>query len=87
VAPELLEIGAKDISRAPGRVVSSRWPERIEIISIAQESATRYVVTGFVVEVTSVELVNGGAAAKVPVRIVVEKRKERWVITDYVEER
>lgn len=87
VAPELLEIWTKDTSRAPGRVVSSPWPDRIEILSIAQEGATRYVVTGFVVEVTSVELVNGGAAAKVPVRIVVEKREGRWIITDYAEER
>ena len=87
VAPELLEIWVRDISRAPGRVVSSPWPDRIEVISLAQEGATRYAVTGFVVEVTSVELVDGGAAAKIPVRIVVEKHEGRWVITGYAEER
>jgi len=87
VSPELLETWMKDVSKAPGRVVSSPWPDRIEINSLAQEGAARYAVTGFVVEVTSVELVNGGAAVKIPVRIVVEKREGRWVITDYAEER
>jgi hypothetical protein len=87
LSPELLETWMNDVSKAPGRVVSSPWPDRIEITSLAQEGAAKYTVTGFVVEVTSVELVNGGAAAKIPVRIVVEEREGDWLITDYVEER
>jgi len=87
VSPELLEAWAKDVSKAPGRVVSSPWPDRIEITALVKEGADKYAVTGFVVEITSIELVNGGAAAKIPVRIVVEKRVGRWLITEYAEER
>jgi hypothetical protein len=85
-APELLKIWMNDISRAPGRVTSSPWPDRIEITSIVRE-ADKYVVVGFVVEVTSIEVVNGGVAAKIPVRVVLEKREGRWFITEYAEER
>jgi len=87
VDPELLKIWMNDISRAPGQVVSSPWPDRIEITSIVREEADRYVVVGFVVEVTSMEVVSGEAAAKTPVRIVLEKREGRWLITEYAEER
>jgi len=84
--PELLKIWMNDISRAPGRVTSSPWPDRIDITSIVRE-ADKYVVVGFVVEVTSIEVVNGGVAAKIPVRVVLEKREGRWFITEYAEER
>jgi len=87
VSPALLETWMNDVSKAPGRVVSSPWPDRIEITSIVREEADRYVVVGFVVEVTSMEVVSGGAAAKTPVRIVLEKREGRWLITEYAEER
>ncbi len=86
IHPELLKVWMSDISRAPGRLTSSPWPARIEIASIVREAANRYVVVGFVVEVTSVEVVSGGAAAKIPVRIVLEKRGGRWLITEYTEE-
>ncbi|MBC7227441.1 MAG: hypothetical protein H5T61_09420 [Thermoflexales bacterium] len=87
VSPTLLEMWMSDISKAPGRVVSSPWPDRIEITSLVRESVDKYVITGFVVEVTSVEVVSGGAAAKIPVRIVVQKDQGRWVITEYSEQR
>jgi len=61
LSSELLETWTNDVSKDPGRVVSSPWPDHIEINSLIQEGAARYAVTGFVVEVTSVELVNGGA--------------------------
>jgi hypothetical protein len=50
------------------------------------EAIRRYLLTGFVIEVTSVEMVNGGSAAKVPVRIVVQKDQGNWVITEYAQE-
>jgi hypothetical protein len=40
-----------------------------------------------VIEITSVEAVNGGAAARIPVRLVVQKSQERWFIIEYIEER
>ena len=87
VSPSLLAAWTSDISKAPGRMVSSPWPDRIEIAALAKEGSDRYVVTGSIIEVTSVEVVNGGAAERIPVRVVVQKDQGRWVITEYTEER
>jgi len=87
VSPALLEMWMSDVSTAPGRIVSSPWPDRIEITTLAKQGSDRYAITGFVVEVTSVEVVNGGAAAKIPVRVVVQKGQGSWLITEYSEER
>ncbi len=86
ISPTLLETWMKDVSKAPGRIVSSPWPARIEITTLARETPDRYVIDGLVVEVTSVEVVNGGAANKIPVHIIVEKDQGRWLITEYAEE-
>ncbi len=87
VSPALLEVWMSDVSKAPGRLVSSPWPDRIEITSLTKEGPDRYVITGFVVEVTSMEVANGGAAARIPVRVVLQKDQGRWLITEYAEER
>jgi hypothetical protein len=68
---------------APGRIVSSPWPDRIEISALEQTGADRYVVSGFIVEVTSVEVLNGGAAAKLPVQLTVERQQGQWLITEF----
>lgn len=82
VAPALLTRWQNDPQNAPGRVTSSPWPERIEILNIEKLSALKYEIKGEIIEVTSVELVNGGAAAKRPVTLIVEKSENRWLITD-----
>lgn len=82
----LLEMWMKGVRKAPGRTVSSPWPDRIEITTLAKEGSDRYEVTGFVVEVTSVEVANGGAAAKIPIRMVIQKDQGGWLITEYAEE-
>jgi len=86
VSPTRLEMWMNDVSKAPGRIVSSPWPDRIEITSLAKDGSDRYVITGFVVEITSMEVVNGGEAAKIPARIVVERVQGRWLITEYAGE-
>jgi len=86
VTPALLEMWMNDVSKAPGRIVSSPWPDRIEIITLSKEGTDRYELTGFVVEITSLEVVNGGAATKIPVRMVVQKVLGSWLITEYAEE-
>ena len=86
VSPALLETWRKDVSKAPGRIVSSPWPDRIEITTLAKEGPDRYVITGFVVEITSTEAISGGAANKIPVHMVVERDQEHWLITEYAEE-
>ena len=85
VSRALLEMWMGNVSKAPGRVVSSPWPDRIEISSLTREDPGEYVITGYVVEVTSVEVVNGGAAAKIPVRMVVQEEQGGWVIAEYAE--
>jgi hypothetical protein len=87
VSPALLERWMSDVSKAPGRAVSSPWPDRIEITTLAKEGSDRYVITGSIIEVTSVEVVNGGAAERIAVRVVVQKDQGRWFITEYEEER
>ena len=85
-APELLQIWMEDPLKAPGRLTSSPWPDRIEIEAMTKESGG-YAVTGYVIEITSVEAANGGEAVRAPVRIFVERIQNRWWITGYVQSR
>ncbi len=77
VAPELLAHWLANPHDAPGRVGSSPWPDRIEIAQIRPIQPGRYAVEGFVVERTS-----QGEARRVPIRLTVERRGERWLITE-----
>ena len=86
VSPTLLERWTKDVSNAPGGMVSSPWPDRIEITALSREDVDRYAMTGFVVEITSTEVGTGEAAAKIPVHIVLERGQSGWLITEYTEE-
>jgi hypothetical protein len=84
IAPALLDQWAGDPTQAPGRLTSSPWPERIELISITRVSAGEYAVTGSIIEVTSVEVNTGGAAAEIPVQLTVQKDAQgHWLITDF----
>ena len=87
VTPALLEMWSSDVSKAPGRIVSSPWPDHIEITSLSKEDSERYEINGFVVELTSSEVVNGGTAVKIPVRILIQNDQGRWLITEYAEEK
>jgi len=86
VSPTLLETWMNDVSKAPGRMVSSPWPDRIEITTLEREAPDRYTIYGFVVEVTSTEITNGEAANKIPVHIVAKRDQGHWLITEYAEE-
>jgi hypothetical protein len=68
-------------------MVSSPWPDRIEIITLSREDSDRYEITGFIVEVTSTEVGSDEAAAKIPVRIGVQRAQGGWLISEYAEER
>lgn len=87
VSPTLLEAWMSDVALAPGRMVSSPWPDRIEVTTLNREASERYAIDGFVVEMTSTEVASGEAANKVPVHIVVAKEQGQWLITEYTEER
>jgi len=59
---------------------SSPWPERIDILSIKPLSEDAYEVKGEIIEITSVEKVNGGIAAKRSITLVAKKIGNRWLI-------
>lgn len=80
VTPALLARWLDNPADAPGRAVSSPWPDRIEILSVTKAAEDEYTVKGEIIEITSVEKVNGGAAAKRPVTLTVKKTGERWLI-------
>ncbi|MDA8227701.1 MAG: hypothetical protein M0T74_08350 [Desulfitobacterium hafniense] len=81
VSPSLLAEWVNNTQNALGRVVSSPWPERIEIQRIEKMSDSAYDVKGQIIEITSVEMANGGAAAKRPISLGVAKVENRWMIT------
>lgn len=82
VALELLAEWMNNPSKAPGRLTSSPWPDRIDITAINKISSA-YEVSGNVVEMTSQEVVNGGNVGQYPVTIKVEKINNKWLITSF----
>ena len=81
VAQELIAEWVSDPLNAPGRQVSSPWPDRIEILNIEKLSEDLYEVKGEIIELTSVELVQGGYASSRPITLMVEKIEDNWLIT------
>lgn len=67
---------------APGRMVSSPWPDRIEIISVEKVTGNAYEVKGEIIEVTSKEKAEGGIAAKRSITLMVKNTNNRWLIDD-----
>lgn len=82
VSTQLLDAWLSYPANAPGRLVSSPWPDRIDIRSITALSDTDYEVKGDIVEVTMTEAGNGGAAATRPVTLRVALVAGEWRITD-----
>ena len=80
VSPTLLAKWQQDPTNAPGRMVSSPWPERIEILSMEKISADDYQVKGNIIEITSEEKANGGAAATRPIALEVKRSEKQWLI-------
>lgn len=82
VTPELLAKWKADPLTAPGRMVSSPWPDRIEDIVLNKVSESEYEVKGIIVEMTSQELESGGFAAKKPIALKVVKVDDSWKIRE-----
>lgn len=83
VSAELLSKWQNYPATAPGRLTSSPWPERIEISETKKLSDSKYKIKGEIIEVTSVEMANGGYASKQPVILLVEKTDNNWLITSF----
>lgn len=79
IAPELLSLWKASPKQAPGRLTSSPWPDRIEIVDVAITGG-RATVGGNIIEVTSADEPNKPAAVY-PVAIGLEKRGGQWLIT------
>lgn len=82
VDPTLLAQWEADPTSAPGRVVSSPWPDHIQINSITTQGAG-YVVSGDLVFMTSNEVVHGGNAGQTPVVIQLEDESGSWMIVAF----
>lgn len=80
VSPTLLEQWLKDSISAPGRLTSSPWPDRIEILSTEKVTEEAYEVKGEIIEITSLE--NKEIAAKRSITLVVEKIDGKWLINN-----
>ncbi len=81
VSPEFLERWQGDPSSAPGRLVSSPWPDRIEILAVTRTAEDAFEVQGEIIEKTSVD-VEGGFTAKRAITLVVTRTAVGWRITD-----
>ena len=76
----------KDPSQALGRLISSPWPDRIEVNDVKKITADKCEISGDVIEVTSIEVVEGGYANKFGIRLTVERINDRWLITKVMKE-
>lgn len=81
VTPALLETWLASPAAAPGREVSSPWPDRIEIGSMRRVAPDRWEVAGEVVLLTSVEEARGGDAGREPVDLEVSRTAEGWRVS------
>lgn len=82
VSPDLIEKWLADPVAAPGKLTSSPWPGRIDVLSVDKVAETQYEVKGNIVEFTSVEVEEGGIASKREIILTVNKVNEKLVITD-----
>lgn len=82
VDPTLLSQWEADPTSAPGRVVSSPWPDHIQITSVTAQGAG-YIVDGNLVFMTSDNTENGGNAGTTPVVIQLEEENGSWVIVAF----
>ncbi len=80
VSPALLAEWLSDPQNVPGRTGSSPWPDRIEILTINKLLENTYEVQGEIIEISSMESVSGGVAAKRPITLEVKKVENRWLI-------
>jgi len=84
VTPTLLTKWMGKPLDAPGRLTSSPWPDHIVILTIKKLSEYEYEVKGEIIEITSVEQVSGGVAAKRPITLMVKKIDNKWLIDNVI---
>lgn len=83
VSPALLAAWMDDPANAPGRTVSSPWPDHIGITSITAINTTTYMVTGDVIELTNNNVAHGGVADEYAVTTTVAIVDGNWMLTGW----
>ncbi|HWR60275.1 MAG TPA: hypothetical protein VN580_01605, partial [Clostridia bacterium] len=81
VSPELLEKWISNPESAPGRLTSSPWPDRIEVLEVKQLSENKYQVRGEIIEIANAKDSSTEVAAKRPITLVLEMLDGKWLIT------
>ena len=84
LSPTLLALWLENPSQRLGRFTSSPWPDRIEIESIEKIDNSKYQVKGEIIEITSIEMVEGGVAASRDIELTVEKINGKWLISEII---
>ncbi len=82
--PALLAQWQEDPLKAPGRVTSSPWPDRIEVLDIERFGSGSYEVEGEIIEITSAEQEEGKVAARRDIKLSVSDFGDKWLITGAV---
>lgn len=82
VTSALLSQWENDPQSAPGRVVSSPWPDHIAVQSVTQ-TTNGYEVHGTLYLLSSTNLTQGGYAFADPVIIDLVKQGGKWLIESY----
>ncbi|HET8581309.1 MAG TPA: hypothetical protein VFL98_02475 [Candidatus Paceibacterota bacterium] len=78
VTPALLAQWEASTSSAPGKTVSSPWPDHIEVAGSTQQSDGSYLITGDIVLMTST-----GNAGTIPFSAIVTNANGTWLISDF----
>ncbi len=82
-APALLAQWENNPSQAPGRLVSSPWPDSIQITAIQKIGNNSYEVDGDVIEMSSQNLATGGNSGEYPIKSTVGYVNNVWLITSF----
>ncbi|MCX7951353.1 MAG: hypothetical protein N2594_05315 [Clostridiales bacterium] len=82
ITQRLLKEWIKDPSKAPGRLTSSPWPDRIEIKTVTKTDKNTYKVEGEIIEITSAEVISKGVAARRSITLIVRKIDDCWLIDE-----
>jgi len=80
VSQKLIDAWKTDPLNAPGRLVSSPWPDRIEIMTVNKISENEYQVNGDIIYITSDEVEHGGIFAQRSITLTVKKINNKWMI-------
>jgi hypothetical protein len=76
VSEDILAFWEKNPTKAPGRLTSSPWPDRIEIQTIERAADGAYEVQAKIIEMTS-----SGPAGEEPLAMKIRNQNGRWIIT------